>query len=483
MQKSLRPDLIFFILLICLLKGFTNYAQVPVNLDTALIADLAPSDTLYENIVIGEIIITGYKKTKPYLIERDIPFKKGDIVKRTELNKLLELGRQQVMNTSLFVEASVKVINQISDIVYVEVNVKERWYLFPLPYFRMIDRNFNTWWVEHNHSLERINYGIEFLQNNVSGRNDNLNISLVNGYTQQFAVRYKNPFLDKDLVHGMNAGFSYSRNREVNYATNTLNKQLFVKQEDQFLINQLHFDLAYTYRPAIKTRHSFRIGYTDVRVKDTVLKLNPEYFPGSVTRLRFPDISYNVQYYNVDYIPYPLRGFTGEATIYKRFNSKDQLFQIGGKGTYTKKVLSNSYLQFQAAGLLRLPFKQSFVNQRLFGSSDFYMRGLEYYVIDGVAGGVLRGTAIQQVFNFNIPLPFSVKSINKIPFKIYAKTFSDLGYSYHPKQGHSILNNKLLRTWGIGLDIVSFYDIVFKLEYSFNQLGNNDLFFHTKSDF
>src|ERR1043165_730432 len=140
---------------------------------------------------------------------------------------------------------------------FIDVKVKERWFIFPLPYFKLIDRNLNQWWVEQNRSLNRVNYGLKFMLNNVSGRNDKLNIWLINGYTQQASFRYENPFLDKNLRHGMNVGVSYSRNHEINYATD-LNKQRFAKDTKDFLTRQFHADLAYSYRPAIKTRHIFR---------------------------------------------------------------------------------------------------------------------------------------------------------------------------------------------------------------------------------
>jgi len=41
----------------------------------------------------------------------------------------------------------------------------------------------------------------------------------------------------------------------------------------------------------------------------------------------------------------------------------------------------------------------------------------------------------------------------------------------------------LLRTWGLGLDIVSIYDFLFKIEYSFNQLGRNGLYLQTRREF
>ncbi len=66
---------------------------------------------------------------------------------------------------------------------------------------------------------------------------------------------------------------------------------------------------------------------------------------------------------------------------------------------------------------------------------------------------------------------------------MFLKVFGDLGYSYTSHIGNSMLNNKALYTYGAGLDVVTFYDIVIKLEYSFNQLKQSGLFLHTQTDF
>ena len=325
-ELRLIPFLLFFSLLIC-------QPLVGQIINNEVISDTASGsvlDTASYSIVIADIAITGYKQTKPYIIEREIPFKKNAEIKRSELPGLIELCRQQLMNTALFVDVEVKPTFITRDIVLIDVKVKERWYLFPLPYFKMIDRNFNTWWVEHKRSLQRINYGLKFMHNNVSGRNDKLNFWLVGGYTQQASIRYENPFLDKSLKHGMNVGFSFSRNREINYGTN-FNKQSFYKNENDFLIKQIHVDLTYSYRPAVKTRHYLTVSYNDLQIQDTVLKLNPSFFPSAKRRVRYPDLSYNIQYYNVDYIPYPLKGLFADAHIYKRFGNQNNIWQIGGK--------------------------------------------------------------------------------------------------------------------------------------------------------
>ncbi|HLA51786.1 MAG TPA: POTRA domain-containing protein, partial [Flavitalea sp.] len=55
--------------------------------------------------VVGEIIVTGNKRTKDYVIARELPFKSGDSINLTDLVKQFEIARQQLINTKLFTEA------------------------------------------------------------------------------------------------------------------------------------------------------------------------------------------------------------------------------------------------------------------------------------------------------------------------------------------------------------------------------------------
>jgi outer membrane protein assembly factor BamA len=325
------------------------------------------------------------------------------------------------------------------------------------------------------------------MQHNVSGRNDKLNIWLIHGYTQQLSFKYENPFLDKSLKHGMNVGISYSRNHELNYKTSE-NKQLFTKDEEDFLITNFHINLGYSYRPAIKTRHNVSIAYTKESVHDTILKLNPKYYNNGASFAQFIDFGYNVQYFNVDYIPYPVKGFMGDASFYKRgFGRQNNVWSVSGRGEYFVTALPKFYVHFQGVGTLRVPFNQPFTTGRLFGSGDYYLRGMEYYVIDGVAGGMLRATPKKEVVSFKIRNPLGTKTHDNIPVRMFLKVFGDAAYSYSKNPGNSFLNNKLIYTYGAGVDIVSFYDLVLKLEYSYNPYERTNkkwgFFLHTRSDF
>ena len=123
------------------------------------------------------------------------------------------------MNTTLFHDAIVALKAFDGYQVDVIVEVKERWYLFPLPYLRPVDRNLNQWLVEQNAKLSRVNYGVKLLYNNVTGRNDKLRFWLISGYTKQISFSYDRLYIDKQMKWGLNLRFSIGKNREVNYNT------------------------------------------------------------------------------------------------------------------------------------------------------------------------------------------------------------------------------------------------------------------------
>ncbi len=435
-------------------------------------------------LTIREIHLSGNKRTKDFIILRELPFKKGDELTQSSLDRLLVLARQQVMNTLLFVDVNVYMASTKANETEINVDLKERWYFFPMPYFRLIDRNFNQWWVEQNRSLDRVNYGLKFTQHNTTGRNDELNIWLISGYTQQATIRYDLPFFEKTLRHGFNIGLIYATQKEVNYATGD-NKQLFFKQET-ITKKATRFDLTYSYRPDVKNRHYFRVSYNDESVADTVLKINPLFYPDHKSRIQFIDFGYQFKHYNVDYISYPTRGFLFEGNLYKRgISSQYSLWQASARAVYVIPLQpSKSFVHLEALAMTKLPSNDYFYNQRMFGYGYFQLRGLEYNVVDGLSGAALKATLHKQVFSFILKNPFKSKTHDRIPIRFFLKAYGDLGYGHArtPKVSNT-LNNTLLRTWGLGMDIVSIYDFVFKIEYSFNQLGRDGLYLQTRNDF
>lgn len=471
----------FIIFLICVYK-FSS-AQIDSSTITQLPADsVKVEDT--SSLYIASISIYGNNKTKSFIIEREIPFKQGDYVLEKDIQRKLIIAREQLINTSLFLDVSVYIQKRYGQFVFITAYVKERWYIFPLPYFSLVDRNLNTWLVTYNHSLQRINYGVKFLHTNFSGRNDKLIIWLITGYSRQVSLKYERPFFDAKLHNGYNIFFNYTKQRELNYGTG-LSMQKFFKPDSLFFLREgITAEADYVYRPALRTRHIFRLGYITENVADTIIKLNPGYLPKGRTKVGFPQIGYTLQYFRADYNAYPTKGFLGQAALsYRGFGSNINLTQLQVISSYTIPVLPNTQIQFKEGAMLSLPFNQPFYNKKMFGYGGIFMRGLEYYVVDGVAGVIGRATVQHKLLQFNLRLAPGKKQELDLPFTFYGKIYTDAGYAYDKNPGNSLLNNKMIYTWGLGFDMISFYDVVFKFDYSFNQFGESGLFIHVRTDF
>jgi len=433
---------------------------------------------------IREIAVSGNRKTKESIILRELPFQSGEVYSLSELVKEFETGRKRLLSTALFHEVVISLKGFEGNNIDILVAVKERWYLFPVPYIKFVDRNINQWIVEQNAKLDRVNYGLKVLYNNVSGRNDKLNLYLINGYTKQISLSYYRPYIDKKMKWGINAGFAIGKNREVNYNT-IYDKQVFFKDTNNFVRSFTRAFGEATYRPAIKTTHRFGISYTLEKITDTIVSLNPSYFTKGRDKFSFPEIYYLMSYMDVDYNPYPLKGYIAELYFSKRgLNKETNMWLLSAKASGSWEIAKKLYFGAKLAGAIKAPFNQPYFNQRLFGYGDFFMQGYEYYVVDGVAGGYGKASLTREILN----LGFKVKRKKdvipyRIPFKAYAKTFVNAGYAHHPTPETNTLNNRMLYSWGVGIDILTHYDFTLKFEWSFNVLGENGLYLHRKTNF
>ncbi len=449
-----------------LLKDFFQTSQLPDALG---------------KLHIDSIIISGNSHTKNYIIRREMRFKQGDSIEFRTIIHELETERQHIYNTALFVEVSV-----MPDIISaynckIIVSVKERWYIFPIPKFQLVDRSFNEWIDKHNGSLDRVNYGVNFLHNNLTGRKDKLRVTLITGYTQNISGSYTPSYSNHKLTRGYSIGAGYMQMREIPYLT-TYQNQLLLYKQDTFVSSNWYVNLSYTIRKAIKKKETFRIRFTQLSVTDSIIQyLNPSYYNSKLLQKEIPEVSYQLNYDDVDNILYPLRGWSGRVFILKRgFMLKGGINMFNVQGLYDqyfsfgRKWFGGFHLQ----GEVKLPFEQSYINQRALGYEENYIRGLELYVIDGVVDVLSKFNLKKEIIHFTVPGFRKSGIYNHIPFTIYAKTFSDMGYVYNKKRFSGMLNNTFLYSGGFGFDIVTLYDLHLRLEYSFNQLGENGLFLH-----
>jgi len=433
-------------------------------------------------IKINAITIEGNEKTKNYIILRELPYHVGDIIPKDSLSYYNSIAHQHLINTSLFNEAYVTVQADDSLSCTIHVQLKERWYFFPIPYARWADRNFSQWWHEGNRSLDRVNYGINFRESNLTGNNDKLTLGLVAGYTQQAIVRYQLPYFDKQLRFGIGFGFQYFTQKEMNTSTN-LDKQIFLKT-DAVIQKGYRSNISFFYRPNFYERQNVQIGFGTNEISDSAFLIQPAFLPTLGKSFNYLDINYAYSKINFDYNAYPSKGAALEFTAYHRFSAHSDLSSLQLRKILAQPLGNSNFILFESNTLVKFLSNHNYTDARLMGYGNMQMSGLEYYVVDGNAGTLFRAEWHHPLGGFTVKNLIAKKTLPEVKYRFWLKAFTNLGYVYSDRPSdNSRLSNTLLRTAGMGIDIISIYDFVLKIDYSLNQLGDKGLYLRAGLNF
>ncbi|HKR05623.1 MAG TPA: BamA/TamA family outer membrane protein [Bacteroidia bacterium] len=439
---------------------------------------------LNQRVIVKQILLVGNKITKQSIITRELIFHQGDTVSRYVLQDAMKRSRENLLNTSLFnfVEIYDQPDANDSSETFVIVRMTERWYLFPLPIFELVDRNFNEWWLTKDFS--RTNYGAYIVRENFLGRKQSLQLLVRLGYSQKLGLYYSIPYINKKQQDGLSFSFSFTRNHEISYGDSS-NKTLFFKDEDVFIRKQFSSGIRLTHRSGIHDYYSYLAEYQDNTIADTVVALNSDYFLHGTNEEKLITLSFVFSRDHRDFKIYPLKGYYFDFSVTKQglgiLKDEPDLLSLSSS---VRKFWELSPRWHFAAGVKGKLSGQSFApyyNSRGLGYGNDFVRGYEYYVINGQNYAVFKSnikfTLIpEKVVHIKfVPL----EKFNRIPFAFYLNVFADMGYA---KDRQFYFNNPLANSFlfgtGLGLDYVTYYDMVFRLEYSYNKSGEHGVFLH-----
>lgn len=438
-------------------------------------------DTLSNIHIISEIKIIGNKTTKTHIISRELPFKISDTIPTNELNKRLERAQSNLMNTLLFNFVNIEVVYFTDTYISIYITVEERWYWWPIPIFEVEETNFNTWWKTKD--FNRANYGMFLAKENFRGRKERLVFKLQGGYTEKAEFRYHVPFANKKQTQGFMIGFSYSRNHEVVYNT-TDNKRDFLKINNQFIKKEFTSRFNYEYRPKLYNTHLLGVHHHYLEVNDTVLMLNQDFLFSQDNELNYFSLVYNFRRDKRNFKSYPTKGYYIEFSAIKNGfgitkKENNSSFILGSYRKYWE--LSNRfYFATSLKGKYSIE-RPPFVLLSGLGYNNNLVRGYEFYVINGenyaFFKSQLRYALVKdKVYHAKL---LSAEKFRKIPLAIYPGIFFDAGYVDDKKlKNTNSLNNEMLYGAGASLDLSTYYDIVFRVEYSINKMKEHGLFLH-----
>jgi hypothetical protein len=122
-----------------------------------------------------------------------------------------------------------------------------------------------------------------------------------------------------------------------------------------------------------------------------------------------------------------------------------------------------------------------YFKQTLTSGKDF-IRGYDYYALRGDDMVYFRSN-----FKYELVKPGVMKArkekhkdskFRNLPYAFYLNAFADAGYMVDDfDEGINPHLNKMLYTWGLGIDFISYYDLVLRFEYAFTSIGSHGFFF------
>jgi outer membrane protein assembly factor BamA len=246
----------------------------------------------------------------------------------------------------------------------------------------------------------------------------------------------------------------------------------------------------YSYRPRYYSSHSLKFEYIDYQVSDSVAIENPNYLGKGASRQNYFMLTYSFDYDIRDSKIYPLEGFHAQIKAEQLglglIEDFDYLsFRLTGILAFHQKIVNRLY--FYNATKARyssekvLPY---FLNKALGYHEN--LRGYDPYVIDG-------SDYVLSLYNFKVEvikpnsftIPFiGMEQFNRVHYALYANVFADAGYVNNDFPNPT---NTMVNTWqfsaGVGLDLVTYYDKVFSIDYVINRYGEHGFFFRIETPF
>ena len=127
---------------------------------------------------VNQIVIVGNKHTRDKVIKRVVDFERGSVMTKEIMSDI----RNQILSLNLFTRVNTT-IETIKNDTILFIEVEELVYIFPYPYFRIVDQDWS-----------KLNIGLGFANTNLWGLNQRLYAVGWLGYDPGFSINYLNPW-------------------------------------------------------------------------------------------------------------------------------------------------------------------------------------------------------------------------------------------------------------------------------------------------
>ncbi len=447
---------------IILLLLFSGIAHAQEDTLSKFVEKNAPAvDSL--KLKVKAVAISGNKITKDDIILREMSLKRGGLFTMKKYTQDL----LNIYNLGLFTKVDILPIPVANKEIVLNVDVQERWYLYPLP----------TGGVEDGEYWKKFWAALNFKWYNVRGRNEQLSFSGRVYYNPSVSFSYSVPWIGEKLhlYSSYSIGYSKTRNQSL-VAVGQGNQGNTLTYEDNNYDN-FNFNTAITIGKYVN--HDFSvftlIGYNYLRVST--------YAPGrsinSTGKDRYLNVGVGATFDSRNIREYATRGYYLQ-TSYTRFGLIDAALNFGRfsieSHTFIPFQITKNYfitLASRVFSSLAVGADIPVYNHEILGYSNDYVRGWKGFAFEGedmlTAYNELRIPIISQRYVKGSDLPV-IKSLPVIKemnlrYGIFFTVIYDVGTVFYHDE--SIFNKKFLSGTGIGLDFVAPFGYMVRTEWTF----------------
>ena len=456
-----------------------------------------PDEFDYPFITVSQVEVNGNRLTKDRIILRELDFKIGDTLAAFEKGSLVGTGirrfiagdssevrlrmgysRDNIINTKLFLMVDLY-LEQVEDHHYrlkIEVNERHYWWIFPV--VKLNAPNFNEWLRDID--LSQLSIGIFGSHNNLFGSSHQASLAFYFGKSWAIAAGYHIPWIGKGQKRGLTVVAGYNDLAVVEYASVENKRQILYKDNSQragFIAGRM------TFRPGLYHYNTVKVTAEYITVSDSLFILNPQYLAGE--KKSNASISLYLDYYydTRNNKSYPLEGSMMKAFVDKKglgIIGKDvNLFYYGIDFHFYQKLGNRWYVAEMVKAVSSAGENAPYhYQQSLIGKNDF-IRGYDLFTIKGDQMAYFRSNIKYELVKPSVKKVKEGQEKNKfkaLQYAFYINAFADFGYVTNKFTEYNPYNNKGLYSWGLGIDFVTYYDMVLRFEYAFTSIGTNGFY-------
>lgn len=457
-----------------------------------------PAEFDYPYIFIVDAEITGNERTKERIILRELDFSIGDSIatfrdteyfislkgKRitltdsSEISRRLRYSRENIINTSLFLIVDMA-IEQINGQDYqLKIHVQERWYMWVFPVVSIDAPNFSEWIDDPD--FDQLNQGIFVSHNNIFGLSHQASLIAYGGSSQKVGFGYYVPWVGNGQKVGLKMGLAYESDAVIE-ANSVNNERLMLFDKNS--VEKLSFAAALNIRPGLYNYSTIRLSIYNTSISDSLYALSPGYLPDSAQDVNSANLYIDYAYDSRNSKAYPLKGNYMRGFVEKKglgvLSHDVDYFFYGIDFHYYQQISKKVYLAQMVKAVNASSVNLAYSYKHTLTSNDNFLRGYDLNAIRGDKMYYFRGNVkyelIEPTIRVSKKKPDS--KFRNVQYAFYANVFSDVGFVRDNYNLGNPYNNKMLYSWGVGVDFVSYYDLVMRIEYAFTSERTHGFFF------